>query len=70
MPVSVDAKTGAKRQWQPAVPLKDAALERLLERLDAVVRLVEPICEEIEDRLGVADAVLTEEEEDSDVECN
>lgn len=45
----VNARTG--RAW--ATPLKDGDLERILERLDRIVREVGPIVESIEQRLGV-----------------
>lgn len=70
MPVNIDAKTGAKRGWSTVGPLKDAELERVLERLDAIVRLVEPLAAHIEERLGVLDTETEEEQEDSDDESS
>lgn len=45
----VNAKTGAS--WP--MRLKDADMERILERLDRLIRDVVPVIEDIEKRLGV-----------------
>lgn len=59
-----------KKPWP--IPIKDADLERLLERLDRILRDVEQVADIVADRLGVD---LTEnggdtEEEDSEDEVD
>lgn len=61
------ARAPYKRPWPTSTPLKDADLERILERLDRIGRDVEASCIRICERLGVALHGDTEEE-DSDSE--
>lgn len=60
----------ASKKWSPVVrlPVKDADLERLMERLDRIARDVELVADSIADRLGVTSDQDTEEydEEDED----
>lgn len=58
------AKAPFKKPWP--IPVKDADLERLLERLDRIIRDVEQVADIIADRLGVdltANGGDTEEED-------
>lgn len=57
MSATLAAKAQFKQPWS-TTPVKDADLERILERLDRIIRDVEQVCDHIAERLGVD---LTEE---------
>jgi len=65
------AKAPFKKPWSSGVPIKDADLERLLEKLDLIIKDVEQVADHIANRLGVElseDGGDTEELEDSSSE--
>jgi len=60
----MSASTAAKASFKPhvkkacGIPIKDADLERLLERLDRISRDVEQLVEPILERLGIDDTEM------------